>query len=201
MSRRAWTPEETQRLRLLYGRHPTKTIQRSLKHLTGHERTLKAICIKATTLRLKPDIPRGYTRLVDVHDKNNRQQRAASDTIKRAAQRDGVLKYANHVHSHPAIAPTWWINQWVEEHYRITLPAQDTTEEATSEWVPTRWIADRLGIPRAHAADTLLRRRGKISRLARGARYIRLNHKRHRPLYWHPDDARAIVKAITGREP
>lgn len=194
-----WTPAEDALLKRLYGRHPHHVIATSLHKHHGVQRAPTAIPQRAGRLGLKPDIPRGYTRLVDAHDKRNGAHVGASQSIVRAARRAGVAKKANHVQAHPWIAPTTWVNDWLAHHYAVTLPGQAADDATAADWLPTSEVARRLGLSPTHAAYKLLRQRGRLRKLAQNVRHMRLPHRVGRPYVWHPGDVEELVRAY--REP
>jgi len=193
---RLWTPDEDAIVLRMYNRYPQASVAASIHRHTGSHRTPEAIRNRANKIGAHGDrIPRGHTRLVDAHDKNHGRHTGASVTIIRAAKAAGVLKQAHHVRGQPNIAPTTWVEAWLEEHYRIDLPAIEQADTDVLDWIPTREFARRLGIDKQHAANQLIHQRGRLRKLAQHARRVRLMHRPGRPLVWHPDDVSEIVRA------
>jgi len=185
MSRR-WTPAEDAYLRRTYGRYPVITIANKLTRGTS------AVRNRAQRLGIQDRIPRGYTPLAWAHTRPCGPHWGASHAIIKAAKRDGVLRQAPFTRGRPYIAPTTWIEAWLEN--RHTAPVDLTTEHVIRYWIRTRDLAADLGIPHTHAAQKLLHQRGRLRRLAKHARRTQIKGLPGQPLFWHPTDAKRLAQ-------
>ena len=185
MSRR-WTPEEDAYLTRAYGRAHPNTMSKRLN------RTPKAIQMRALKLALGDRVPHGYSLLIWAHTRPAGKHWGASQSIIKAAKRDGVLRQATHLRGRPYIAPTKWIDAWIDHRY--TAPVDTQLEEILATWVRTRTLATWLGIPPAHAANRLLHTRGWLQRNTRTCRRYHALTLPGQPLYWHPTDAKNLVE-------
>jgi hypothetical protein len=184
MSRR-WAPAEDAYLRRTYGRYPIRTLTRKLK------RTTSAVRNRAQRIGIQDRHPPGYSPLAWAHTRPCGNHWGASHAIIKAAKRAGVLRQANHVRGRPYIAPTTWIEQWLED--RHTAPVDATTEHVMQYWIRTRDLAEMLGIRASHAASKLIHMRGRLRKLAKHARRTQIKGLPGQPLYWHPTDAKRLA--------
>lgn len=189
---RAWTPEMDDRLRKIYNYRPMASIVASINEVSAVPRTRRSILMRAAKLGIGDRIPKGYVTLIEAHPRMCGDHYGASVAIVRAAKRDGVLKQMHYRRGRPYIAPEEWVEQYVQQRLEVKVDEDLAYVKAT--WWRTRRFAAELGISPQHACARLLHTRGWLSNRAKGARWVKLHGEAGQPIYWHPDDAQAILR-------
>jgi hypothetical protein len=185
--RKRWTPTQLEYLQRMYKRQPINTTVDGVNQ-RGPHKTRHAIEAQAYKRGLTgAHLPRGYTILAEAHYRQGANPQA-SETILRAAKRDGVLRRHHMYPGSPWIAPTEWVEQWLEQRYAH----KQEFEHVTRTWVRTRVIAEALGI---RPGDIGNRRAANtpLGRDLRQCRTQRVTFEPGQPNYWHPQDVQWLL--------
>jgi len=184
-----WTQAQLNTLRRHWNRQPTHRILQ-LINKRGPTRTARAMHVKAQKLTLGDRDPPRTARLVDVHARACGTHYGASPTVLRDAKRDGVLKQLHHTRGRPYIVPQWWADAYLER----LLNDSNTVNDSTS-WYTTTELATALGVTNRRLNSIKhYNHRDPLGIALQSARTRRVQHETGRPVYWHPEDAQAIIR-------
>lgn len=184
-----WTPEQLATIKRHWNRQTPERIL-ALVNKRGPTRTLRAMHVKANKLQLGDRDPPRTARLVEVHARACGTHYGASPTVIRDAKRDGVLTQLHHVRGRPYIVPQWWADQYLDR----LLNDSDTVNDST-DWYTSTELANALGMTNKRLNSIKhYNHRDPLGIALQSARTRRAMHECGRPVYWHPEDAQAIIR-------